>query len=270
VSLFSKSHAYDASPLLLVTLPLVSYVNLTSGTTVAHQYDADGNRVQTSVMPSGGSAVTTNMLVDTGCASCGGSGGLSQVIAETDGSGNIAAIYVRAGDELLEVMRPAGGATWTTRFVHHDGLGSVRALTDETGTTTDSRGYEAFGTKNTEAGNDPLAYGFAGEPFQAETSLAYHRASICPPGRTLTRDAPSPSIPPGRRVGAPGGPDGKDGSGAACGGAGRVAQVDRGGRTRGARDAGGERRERQRVRAAAGDRAAAVALVAQQVGTQLG
>lgn len=146
---------------------------MTSGAVVAHEYDADGNRVQTSA--TGASAATTNMLVDTvGCASCGG--GLSQVVAETDGSGDITAVYVRAGDELLAVMRPADGGTWTTRFIHHDGLGSVRALTNETGTTTDTRGHEAFGTKNVEAGNDPLVHGFAGEPFQPDSMLAYHRA----------------------------------------------------------------------------------------------
>ena len=60
--------------------------------------------------------------------------------------------------------------------MHGDGLGSVRALTDETGTTIDTRGYEAFGTKNVEAGSDPLTYGFAGEPFQQDSMLAYHRA----------------------------------------------------------------------------------------------
>jgi RHS repeat-associated protein len=83
---------------------------------------------------------------------------------------------VRAGDELLEVMRPAPGGTWSTRYVHSDALGSVRSLTDETGTTTDTRAYEAFGTKNVHAGSDPLAYGFAGEPFEATSRLAYHRA----------------------------------------------------------------------------------------------
>ncbi len=143
--------------------------NMTGGAAVAHQYDPDGNRVQTSVTASGGSAATTNMLVDTVA-------GLSQVVAETDGSGSLTALYIRDGDELLEVMRPAGGGTWTTRFVHPDGLSSVRALTDESGTTTDSRGYEAFGTKNAEAGNDPLAYGFAGEAFEGTSKLAYHRA----------------------------------------------------------------------------------------------
>ena len=140
-----------------------------SGAVVAHEYDPDGNRVQTAVTSSA-SATTTNLLVDT-------VGSLSQVVTETDANANLTALYVRVGDELLEVMRPGSTAgTWSTRFVHHDGLGSVRALTDETGTTVDTRAYEAFGTKNVEAGSDPLAYGFAEEPFQADSMLAYHRA----------------------------------------------------------------------------------------------
>src|SRR5262249_41043400 len=114
--------------------------------------------------------VTMNYLVDT-------NGGLSQVVAETDASGSLTAQYGRAGDELLAVMRPAGsGGMWTTRFVHQDGLGSVRAITDESGAVVDTRGYEAFGTKNVEAGSDPLAYGFAGEPVDSTTHFAYHRA----------------------------------------------------------------------------------------------
>ncbi len=143
---------------------------MSDGTVVGHAYDPDGNRVKTTVAPVGGGApVATSFLVDT-------SGGLSQVVADTDGSGNITALYVRNRDELLEVMRPGAGGTWTTRYVHSDGLGSVRLLTDETGTTVETRGYEAFGTKNTEAGNDALSYGFAGEPFEGTTKLAYHRA----------------------------------------------------------------------------------------------
>jgi RHS repeat-associated protein len=117
-----------------------------------------------------GAPTVTNYLVDA-------SGGLSQVVAETDGSGNVTAYYVRVGDELLEEVRPGAVAgTWSTRFVHSDGLGSVRALTDETGNVVDTRAYEAFGTKNVEAGSDPLAYGFAGEPFESNSKLAYHRA----------------------------------------------------------------------------------------------
>ena len=81
---------------------------------------------------------------------------------------------MRAGDELLAVMRP--GAGWTTRYVHHDAIGSVRALTDESGVVADTRGYEAFGTMNAEAGNDSLPYRFAGEPVERTSGLAYHRA----------------------------------------------------------------------------------------------
>jgi RHS repeat-associated protein len=55
-------------------------------------------------------------------------------------------------------------------------LQSVRKLTDETGAVVASRAYEAFGTKNLETGSDPLPYGFAGQPFDATSRLAYHRA----------------------------------------------------------------------------------------------
>jgi RHS repeat-associated protein len=146
-------------------------VTMSDGTVVSHVYDVDGNRVKTTVtLPAGaGPAVVTNMLVDA-------SDGLSQVVAETDGAGALQAYYVRAGNELLAVMRPQAGGTWATRHVHQDALGSVRALTDEAGVLADTRGYEAFGTMNVEAGSDPLPYRFAGEPFDATSKLAYHRA----------------------------------------------------------------------------------------------
>ena len=142
-------------------------VTMSNGTVVRHAYDVDGNRVQTSVTPSGGAATVTNFLVDA-------AGGLSHVVAESDAAGALGALYVRAANELFAVMRP--GAGWTTRYVHHDSVGSVRALTDETGVVVDARGYEAFGTMNVEAGSDPLPYRFAGEPFDGTSKLAYHRA----------------------------------------------------------------------------------------------
>ena len=115
-------------------------VALNDGSTVDHVYDVDGNRVQTKVTPSGGGTPTvTNYLVDT-------AGSLSQVVAETDNTGAITSLYVRADNELLAVLRPASPTTWTTRYVHVDGLGSIRVLTDETGVVADTRAYEAFGT----------------------------------------------------------------------------------------------------------------------------
>ena len=133
--------------------------------------------MQTKVTPSGGGTPTvTNYLVDT-------TGSLSQVVAETAGTGAVTSLYVRADNELLAVLRPASASTWTTRYVHVDGLGSVRVLTDETGVVADTRGYEAFGTRNVTVGSDPLAFGFAGEPFEAKSQLAYHRARWMDPGR---------------------------------------------------------------------------------------
>ncbi len=159
-------------------------VALQDGTLVDHLYDADGNRVQTKVTPAGGgTATTTNYLVDT-------TGSLSQVVAESDGSGALTALYVRANDELLAVLRPTGTSTWSSRCVHADGLGSVRVLTDETGVVTDTRGYEAFGSRNVTAGTDPLAFGFAGEAFDSLSKLAYHRARWMDPrvGRFVSTD----------------------------------------------------------------------------------
>ena len=140
------------------------------GTTVSHVYDIDGNRVQTKVTPAGGGTPTvTNYLVDT-------TGNVSQVVAETDGAGALKALYARAYDELLAVLRPTGTTTWASRFVHSDGLGSVRVLTDEAGNVTDTRGYEAFGVSNATTGSDSLAFGFAGEQYDSLAKLAYHRA----------------------------------------------------------------------------------------------
>ena len=111
-----------------------------NGAVVAHVYDDFGNRVQTTTTLPGQPPQVTNFLVDT-------SGALSHVVAESDGDGNLKALYVRGGDELLSVMRPrsASASGWTTRFVHADGLGSIRRLTDEDGNFTDSWSYSAFG-----------------------------------------------------------------------------------------------------------------------------
>jgi RHS repeat-associated protein len=133
------------------------------GTVITHAYDADGNRVRTEVTPATGPPSVTEYLVDP-------SGELSQVAAETDASGGLAAYYVR-GNELLAVIRPAG-----TRFFHADGLGSTRVLTDETGTVTDTYTFSAFGELLAHTGTDPNAYLFAGEPLDPNSGLYDLRA----------------------------------------------------------------------------------------------
>jgi RHS repeat-associated protein len=148
------------------------------GTVEEHRYDPAGNRVETTVTPPAGPASITRYLVDTRTE-------LSHVVAEVSDAGVVLAHYIRAGDELLSVLRPGG-----TRFYHADGLGSVRRLTDETGAVTDTYTFDAFGNLIARSGSDPNPYLFAGEPLGAKGALYYNRARWMDPatGRFLSLD----------------------------------------------------------------------------------
>jgi RHS repeat-associated protein len=157
------------------------------GSVIEHAYDADGNRVETRIIPANGPPQVTHFLVDP-------SGPLSQVVADTDASGTLEAHYVR-GDDLLAVTRPltpvpAGPGDWHTRYYHADGVGSVRALTNEVGVVTDSYTYTAFGERIDHTGTDPQPYAFAGEPWDPNSGFQYHRARWMDPkaGRFLGMD----------------------------------------------------------------------------------
>ena len=63
-----------------------------------------------------------------------------------------------------------------TKYVHADGLGSIRKLTDESGAVTDSYTYNAFGELLEHVGSDPQPYMFAGEAWEGGTGLYYNRA----------------------------------------------------------------------------------------------
>lgn len=138
-------------------------VTLANGTTLTHTYDADGQRVRTDISQLDGSRSTTHYLVDP-------SGPLGHVVAETDEGGNLLAYYLR-GDDLLAILRPAGD-----RFYHADGLGSVRALTDESGQVTDRYTFSAFGELLAHQGSDSNPYLFAGEPLDPNSGFYYLRA----------------------------------------------------------------------------------------------
>jgi len=66
--------------------------------------------------------------------------------------------------------------TPTTRFYGDDGLGSVRLLTDASGTKTDSYDYDAFGNLIASSTPTPNSYRFAGEQNDASLGLYYLRA----------------------------------------------------------------------------------------------
>ncbi len=154
-------------------------VVLADGTLVAHTYDVDGVRVRTETTPPGGATEVVDYLVDT-------RGVLSQVVAETDGVGSLNASYVRR-DDLLAVIRPVTGV----RFYHADGLGSIRALTDDTEAVTDRWSFTAFGELIKHVGSDENAYLFAGEPLDPNAGFYYNRARWMDPmvGRFSSLDS---------------------------------------------------------------------------------
>ncbi len=150
---------------------------LADGTVVTHGYDALGVRVRTETAEPDGSTQVTDYLVDT-------QGPLSQVVVETDGDGELQAYYVR-GMDLLAAVRPS-----ETRYYHADALGSVRALTDETGAVTDRYAFSAFGELEFHEGENPNVYLFAGEARDPDSGFYYLRARWMDPslGRFASPD----------------------------------------------------------------------------------
>ncbi|MCP3994429.1 MAG: hypothetical protein GY722_05105 [bacterium] len=144
----------------------LTLVTLEDGSEIRTLYDFEGNRIQTAVTDAGGVTSVVDYLVDS-------NGPLSHVVVESQGNTSVLAHYVRGGDGLLAVQRPASGQK---RFYHADGLGSIRLLTDENAQSTDRYSYTAFGELLKHFGNDPNPYQFAGEPFDLNIGFYYNRA----------------------------------------------------------------------------------------------
>ena len=159
--------------------------HLLAGATLAdsviqYSYGPDGNVAQRS-KTSGSTTQTTNYLVDPNLT-------FAQVVAEYDTSGHAVAIYVY-GDELLLRNKPSQANSNT--YFHHDGLGSVTALTDDSGTAIQTYGYDAWGNLIENTGTDDNPYRYTGERFDSDTGLIYLRARWYEPnlGRWISQDS---------------------------------------------------------------------------------
>jgi RHS repeat-associated protein len=155
-------------------------VSLANGTVVEHDYDVDGTRIRTRTTPPTGPPTTIDDLVDPYHQTSAAGRGLvlSQVVVETDApTGALAAYHVR-GDDLLATLRPDDTAptTLVARYFHAEGIGTVRALTDEAGAVSDRYELEAFGELLAHDGDDPNSYLFAGESREPNDGLYYLRA----------------------------------------------------------------------------------------------
>lgn len=84
--------------------------------------------------------------------------------------GNPDAIYVY-GEDLISQSRGGGAG-----FFVYDGLGSVRGLTDATGSLTDTFDYTAFGELLNRTGTTETNYLFTGEQYDATLNQYYLRA----------------------------------------------------------------------------------------------
>jgi RHS repeat-associated protein len=106
--------------------------------------------------------------------------------AEYDAGNTLVATHLHAPavDAILESAR--GGQ----RFYHHvDGLGSVTAITDQTGNVVSRYVYDAFGNQRI-TGSAVTPFSFTGREFDAATGLYYYRLRTYDPriGRFLSED----------------------------------------------------------------------------------
>lgn len=117
----------------------------TGGNTTQHVYDGDGNRIARIE----GSAAT-NYVLDRGRS-------MSHVLCETDIFGHIVAYYIH-GPELVGRI----GSGWSQRYYHTNDIGTVLALTDETGQISDRYGYSPFGVRRGREGTTPNPFTYVG------------------------------------------------------------------------------------------------------------
>jgi RHS repeat-associated protein len=117
-----------------------------AGTTTTYAYDGDGVRLQASTGPS--ASEQTHFLWDV-------NHGLPQLALERDGAGALLRRYTYGVQRLTMVSGS------TTSYYHHDGLGSVAAITGGAGATRWTYSYEPFGSIRTEqqgSGTQPANY----------------------------------------------------------------------------------------------------------------
>lgn len=116
----------------------------------------------------------------------------AQVIAEYDGTDTLLRkfIYGPGIDEPI-CMIDAAGAGETRYYYHYDGLGSIIALSNISGTVVEKYAYDAFGTTTViQDGGTQNPYRFTGRRWDDEIDLYYYRARMYSPtlGRFLQTD----------------------------------------------------------------------------------
>jgi RHS repeat-associated protein len=107
------------------------------------------------------------------------------VLIEADNSWNIQTSYTLGNGELIGQNRSS-----TLSYYLMDGQGSVRGLTDASGSLTDSYAYGAFGDLKNSTGTTANNYRYTGQQFDSLTGLYSLRSRYYNPseGRFLSKD----------------------------------------------------------------------------------
>jgi RHS repeat-associated protein len=143
-----KSYNYDFENHLTSTSDGISII-----------YDGDGNRVSKTV-----NGLTTKYLVNTNNLT-----GYAQVVEELQNN-QVVKSYTY-GLDLISQRQSSG-----VSFYQYDGHGSVRGLSNNLGSVTDTYSYDAFGTLIEQTGTTSNHYLYAGEQFDSDLGFYYNRA----------------------------------------------------------------------------------------------
>ncbi|CUV66609.1 hypothetical protein BN3087_960003 [Sulfurovum sp. enrichment culture clone C5] len=170
----TSTFAYDANG-NLITKDNISYsydaqdrlVKVQTPTdTTTYTYDANNNRIAQTI-----NNQTTSYLVDTNTP-------YANVITQSKGGVKTSYTY---GNDLLNDNE---------HYFLTDALGSTRALSDASGTITDTYSYTPYGELSNHTGSSQNNFLFAGEQFDSQTGEYYLRARYYNPSqaRFISRD----------------------------------------------------------------------------------
>lgn len=132
--------------------------NTVNGQSLSFGYDIDGIRSSKTV-----NGQTTRYLTDHNTP-------YARVVYESNG---VTGTQYRYGLGNQMISQSTAGQD---SYYLHDALGSTKALTDATGTLTDSYAYDAYGDIIARSGSTSNAYQYAGEQYDADLGLYYNRA----------------------------------------------------------------------------------------------
>ncbi len=164
---FSVPDVYDFEDRLIIR-------RKPDGSTVNLSYDADGLLRQKTVLSASSTLVSaTGYFQDTMNPT-----GYAQIMEErvNAAAGVTVKLFAYGSDLISQAVTPAGSSTAVVRYFTYDGLGSVRELTNESGTVTDTFDYDAFGILVYRSGTTDNDYLYRGERFDSDLGQYYLRA----------------------------------------------------------------------------------------------